>query len=298
MPAKQTTAEQRSAQQTTAEQRSARQRAIAQGPAKHRPARQRNPRGQGERLRDDIIEAASRLLADPAAPPLTLRAVAREVGVAATSVYLHFADIESLVMAVAERRFGELVRVQDESREESSDPCQQVRAGCLAYCEFGLAHRGHYQVMFANPLPIPADMPPEQFPGIVAFRRLIDSVTACIGAGPADERAFFTALLIWQQLHGIVSLRISRPRFPWPPLAETVTEAVDRLLAGARRLLVPGRFCLSFLPNGTWHHGPASLTPAPADAGSSSLACRTAPPARRPPPRTRTPRSSPSRSRS
>ena len=53
-------------------------------------ARQRNPRGQGERLRDDIIEAASRLLADPAAPPLTLRAVAREVGVAATSVYLHF----------------------------------------------------------------------------------------------------------------------------------------------------------------------------------------------------------------
>ena len=37
------------------------------GPAKQGTARQRNPRGQGERLRDDIIEAASRLLADPAA---------------------------------------------------------------------------------------------------------------------------------------------------------------------------------------------------------------------------------------
>jgi AcrR family transcriptional regulator len=295
------------AEQMTAEQRSARQRAIAQGPGqqgpgqqgpgKHGPARQRNPRGQGERLRDDIIEAASRLLADPAAPPLTLRAVAREVGVAATSVYLHFADIESLTLAVAERRFGELIRVQDEVREGSSDPCQQVRAGCLAYCEFGLAHQGHYQVMFANPLPMPADMPLEQFPGLASFRRLLDSVARCIGAEPTDEQAFFTAQLIWQQLHGIVSLRISRPRFPWPPLAETVTEAVDRLLAGARRLLVPGRFCLSFLPNGTWHHGPASLTPAPAAAGSSSLACRTAPPAHRPPPRTRTPRSSPSRSR-
>jgi len=70
--------------------------------------RQRNPRGQGERLRDDIIEAASRLLADPAAPPLTLRAVAREVGVAATSVYLHFDDIESLILAVADRLFTEL----------------------------------------------------------------------------------------------------------------------------------------------------------------------------------------------
>jgi AcrR family transcriptional regulator len=201
---------------------------------KQRPPRQRNPRGQGERLRDDIIEAASRLMADPAAPPLTLRAVAREAGVAATSVYLHFDDIESLVVAVADRRFGELVKIQLEARDQGADACQRVRAGCLAYCEFGLAHQGHYQVMFTNPLPMPAEMPPEQFPGIVAFRQLINSVADCIGAEPEDQRAFFTAQLIWQQLHGIVSLRISRPRFPWPPLAETVTEAVDRLLTGAR----------------------------------------------------------------
>jgi hypothetical protein len=89
--------------------------------------------------------------------------------------------------------------------------------------------------MFANPLPMPADMPPEQFPGLVAFRRLIDTVARCTGAEPADEQALLTAQLIWQQLHGIVSLRISRPRFPWPPLAETVTEAVGRLLTGTRR---------------------------------------------------------------
>lgn len=232
--AKHVTAEQMAEDQMTEEQRSARRRAIAQESGQRGPARQRNPRGQGERLRDDIIEAASRLLADPAAPPLTLRGVAREVGVAATSVYLHFADIDSLILAVAERRFGELVRLQDEARDESADPCQQVRAGCLAYCEFGLAHPGHYQVMFANPLPIPEDMPPEAFPGLVAFRRLIDAVARCIGAEPGDEQAFFTAQLIWQQLHGIVSLRISRPRFPWPPLTETVIEAVDRILAGAR----------------------------------------------------------------
>jgi AcrR family transcriptional regulator len=297
MPPEQTTAE-----QMTPEQRSARRRAIAEGAARPAPARQRNPRGQGERLRDDIIEAASRLLADPGAPPLTLRAVAREVGVAATSVYLHFADIESLTLAVAEHRFGELIRVQDQAREENPDPCQQVRAGCLAYCEFGLAHPGHYQVMFANPLPMPAGMSPEQFPGLASFRRLIDSVARCIGAEPTDEQAFFTAQLIWQQLHGIVSLRISRPRFPWPPLAETVTEAVDRLLAGARpgtaRLPGPGPPLSFFLPNGPRPHRPAALTPARADAGSSSPACRTALPAPLPPPRTRIPRSSPSWSRS
>jgi len=95
-------------------------------------------------------------------------------------------------------------------------------------------HQGHYQVMFTNPLPMPADMTPEQFPGWKAFQQLIDAVADCIGAEPGDQQAFLTAQLILQQLHGIVSLRISRPRFPWPPLAETVTEAVDRLLAGAQ----------------------------------------------------------------
>jgi AcrR family transcriptional regulator len=194
--------------------------------------RQRNPRGQGERLRDDIIEAASRLLADPAAPPLTLRAVAREVGVAATSVYLHFDSIESLLLAVAGRRVGELVRIQDEIAEQ--DPCEQAQAGCLAYCEFGLAHPGHYQVMFTNPLPMPQHMAPEQFPGWVPFQQLIDRVAACIGAEPGDPEAFRTAQLIWQQLHGIVSLRISHPKFPWPPLEPTVRTAVDRLLAAVR----------------------------------------------------------------
>jgi AcrR family transcriptional regulator len=221
--------------QTTARQCPAKPGLTALRPATPRAVRQRNPRGQGERLRDDIIEAASRLLADPAAPPLTLRAVARAAGVAATSVYLHFEDIESLVLAVAERRFGELGQLQDQALEQVADPCQRVRAGCLAYCEFGLANQGHYLVMFTNPLPLPDYVTPEEFPGRKAFQPLIDGVAQCIGAGPDDSEAFRTAQLIWQQLHGLVSLRISRPRFPWPPLAETVTEAVDRLLAGARR---------------------------------------------------------------
>ena len=193
-------------------------------------ARRRNPRGQGERLRDDIVEAASKLLADPASPPLTLRAVAREVGVAATSVYLHFADIQSLVVAVAERRFGELVQELEGALGSAATPREQVLAGCLAYCEFGLEHPGHYQVMFVSPLPTMETLPIEETPGFPVFRQLIDAVAAAIAPAATPSEATVTATLIWQQLHGIVSLRISRPRFPWPPLQETVTTSITRLL--------------------------------------------------------------------
>jgi AcrR family transcriptional regulator len=195
--------------------------------------RQRNPRGQGERLREDIIEAASRLLEDPAAPPLSLRAVAREVGVAATSVYLHFDDVESLVRAVASHRFTDLIRAQDAARADLADPCDRLRAACLMYCEFGLAHPGHYQVTFTNPLPVGDDLPWEQMPGQKAWEHFVEGVAPCLGRASDDPEAARTALLLWQQLHGIVSLRISRPRFPWPPLAETVTEALTRLTAAA-----------------------------------------------------------------
>ena len=195
--------------------------------------RQRNPRGQGERLREDIIEAASRLLADPAAPPLSLRAVAREVGVAATSVYLHFDDVESLVRAVASRRFTDLIRAQDEATAGVTDPCDRLRAACLKYCEFGLAHPGHYQVTFTNPLPVGEAVPWDQMPGQKAWQHFVEGVAPCIGRAPDDPEAARTALLLWQQLHGIVSLRISRPRFPWPPLAEAITDAVTRLTTPA-----------------------------------------------------------------
>jgi AcrR family transcriptional regulator len=199
--------------------------------------RQRNPRGQGERLREEIIEAASRLLEEPAAPPLSLRSVARSVGVAATSVYLHFDDCDALVRAVSVRHFGDLVRIQDEAVAGLADPRARVLAAALAYCDFGLAHPGHYYVMFSLPVPLAPPGPAgarERPPGQTALDRLLELVAACLGGDPGDSASKATALLIWQQLHGVVSLRISKPAFPWPPLAETVSDVVGRLLDGAR----------------------------------------------------------------
>src|SRR3954467_2567811 len=81
-----------------------------------RGARGRNRRGQGELLREEIIAAALRLLdelADDQA--LSLRAVAREIGIAATSVYIQFAD-RDLVLAAMERRHRDLINSIDPGR--------------------------------------------------------------------------------------------------------------------------------------------------------------------------------------
>ena len=190
--------------------------------------RHRNPRGQGGRLREDIVDAGSRLLADPAAPPLTLRGVARAAGVAATSVYLHFDDIDALILAVAERHFATLSQAQADARDRAATPREAVLAIALAYCDFGLANPGLYQVMFAEPLPASAD--PATIPGRAAFEQRTAAIAGYLGDDAGPDAAFRASVLLWQVLHGTVGLRISRQMFPWPPLAETVTDAVDRIL--------------------------------------------------------------------
>ena len=73
-------------------------------------------RGGGRQLRDEIVSAATRLLDEAGEDEsLSLRAVAREVGVAATSVYLHFADRDELLAAVMETTFTRMIRAADEA---------------------------------------------------------------------------------------------------------------------------------------------------------------------------------------
>jgi AcrR family transcriptional regulator len=198
-----------------------------------RARRTRSPQGEGARLRDELIGAADRLLArtgDEAG--LTLRAVAREAGVAAPSVYLHFAGREELVRAVLDRHFAGLREaLQTAVAAAGDDPTAQLRAGCLAYCRFGLAHPGPYRVMFGNRTAGFADDGFAEVPGADTFGSLVEGVAGCIAAGlapPGDPLRVATA--VWAALHGIVALRAAVPMFPWPPVEALIEDALVGLV--------------------------------------------------------------------
>jgi AcrR family transcriptional regulator len=206
-----------------------------EAPGRHRPARRvRNRRGEGGRLRDDILEAATRLLAERGSiDRVSLRAVARKVGIATTSIYLHFGDIEELAAAVVARAFAELDAARDKASEDISDPGEALLARSQAYCRFALDRPGLYQVMFGAALPDAQTLPSPQAPGRRSFEGLVQSVERCQRSPGIDEPVQL-ATLLWATLHGLVSLRINRPRFPWPPLEDQVADAV-RLIVGVDR---------------------------------------------------------------
>jgi AcrR family transcriptional regulator len=193
-------------------------------------ARTRNPRGQGDRLRVELVDAAIRMLAAVNhEQPLSLRALAREVGIAPQSVYLHFGSKPELLRAVVEALFAELQRRLDQAQGAQTNPTARLQAHCRAYCEYGLRHPGHYQLLFERQLTDSAGLAYEGSPGAKVFDNFVGAVrdcTQCRANLGQDPR--YVATAVWVGLHGIVSLRLGKPGFPWPP----VQTMIDTMLAG------------------------------------------------------------------
>jgi AcrR family transcriptional regulator len=203
----------------------------------------RNPQGQGGRLRAELIEAADRILSRTGTVEgLSLREVAREVGIATPSIYLHFPDKSSLVRAVLTARFEELGSAVRTAVEQAHGSAEQLRAGCLAYCRFALEHPNAYRVLFGRvsttPAPDPQAPPApgavEAFgahPGAAAFGFLVEGVAACMRDGTAPEGdPLRIATGVWTAMHGIVSLRGAAPGFPWPPLSQQLDDVLTGLV--------------------------------------------------------------------
>ena len=90
----------------------------------------------------------------------------------------------------------------------------------------------HYQVVFHRDLPPSLAANPEDTPGRRAFQVLVQAVQACQDAGAATATGdpFRLASLVWAAEHGLVSLRLSRPQFPWSDLDGLVDEAVTKIM--------------------------------------------------------------------
>ena len=169
---------------------------------------------------------------------VTLRAVAREIGIAAPSIYAHFPDRDAIVMAVVMRIFDELGEaIQKGTESAGQDPAARLVAGAEAYVAFGLGHPARYGVLFSErrmaaqdyckPVPIGPDGRPVLEFGAESFALLVEGIEACVKAGAsASTDVIADATAMWIALHGTVSLRTALPLFPWPDIGKFVSELV------------------------------------------------------------------------
>jgi AcrR family transcriptional regulator len=200
--------------------------------------RRRAPRGQGELLRNEILEATERLLLDSGGDEaaVSIRAVADAVGVTPPSIYLHFADKNELIFAVCEKHFTELDRLLQEAAAGSTDPLQSLRLRGRAYVRFGVDHPGPYRILFmSKPAMAPDWWTPERIQESASFMHLVEAVQACMEAGATAPRdPIQVSVAVWAGVHGVTSLLISKSALPWPDPDGLGEYMCDVLIQGLR----------------------------------------------------------------
>src|SRR5215469_16204891 len=160
-------------------------------------------------LREALLEAAIRLIAEVGPTAFTLREVARRAGVSHNAPYRHFHDRDDLMAAVAAQGFGELTRAMIEAAAGKSDALERLKCAGLGYVTFALRRPEHFTVMFDAPT-AEHKHPEAAAAAEEAFSTLLGFVKSCqeggqLTAGDLSE----TALLAWTMVHGIAKLAIT-----------------------------------------------------------------------------------------
>jgi AcrR family transcriptional regulator len=198
--------------------------------------RRRAPRGSGEHLREEILDAATELLLETGhAKAVSIRSVAQRVGVTPPSIYLHFADKDTLLDAVCARYFEkldeEMQRMAGQSGEDQPSTIDVLRAQGLAYVRFARQTPELYRIATMGESRPGSDVDVAlNSSAFVHMRHSIETLMA-EGVYPQDD-ATRLALEMWTVAHGLAALMISRPDLPWGDVEEFADRVMRSVCVG------------------------------------------------------------------
>ncbi|MCV7220236.1 TetR/AcrR family transcriptional regulator [Mycolicibacterium elephantis] len=194
--------------------------------------RRRAPRGSGDQLRDEILDATTDLLLETGnAKAVSIRSVAQRVGVTPPSIYLHFADKDALLDAVCVRYFEKLDEEMQSLAADAPSAIEVLRAQGLAYIRFAVKTPELYRIATMGEGRPGSDV--DMMLNTSAFLHLRTSVETLIAEEvfpPGDPVAL--ALQLWTVAHGVAAMLISRPYLPWGDAEEFADRVLRAVVVG------------------------------------------------------------------
>lgn len=164
--------------------------------------------GAGLDLREACIAEALAIISTAGAEKLSIREVARRIGVSHQAPYRHFASRDHLLAEIVRRAFADFAAAL-RSPPPSADPAADALAMGFAYVQFAFAEPLKYRLIFGGALPDPASHPEMMLGARDAFNVLrcsLKRVFEARGEQPDREAIDREALFAWSSLHGVVSL--------------------------------------------------------------------------------------------
>jgi AcrR family transcriptional regulator len=181
------------------------------------------------------VRAALELLEEGGTAELSLRAVARRAGVAASAPYRHYADRDALMSAVAAVGYRELAEFLAAAHPAPSTP-DALAAVAVAYVQFALRRPALFRVMFGEPCDRDSA---ERVAATEAISAYVAAIVRRAFPG-ADPDALATA--VWALVHGLAFLHLDGKLDASDPAAVTarVTAAVHAVLTASAAMTPAG----------------------------------------------------------
>lgn len=185
-------------------------------------------------LKERIIEAARQVLLSEGYRNFSLRKIAREIDVSATSIYLHFENKDDLVHTLMEEAIERLNNQLERQAKSHDDPIEKLEALAHEYANFALKHPREYQVIYLTSSDEMTRYPKDKFR---KARKGYEIVTNVLQQGVesgliAEDKPRMAAYTFWAQLHGVMSVVLSKRLDTRIEQQDFIDEAIDHIIKG------------------------------------------------------------------
>jgi AcrR family transcriptional regulator len=165
----------------------------------------RKPPSPPADLRSACLSAAWEVIASHGVEQLSLRDVARRLGVSHQAPYRHFPSRDHLLAEILRQCFTAFSAFLA-ARPAGADPHQDLHHLGLAYFAYADEHPLEYRLMFGHPWPTGPDHASVAEAARQAFAILVTALRRVHGPHVAAERVDHDALFVWSTIHGLSSL--------------------------------------------------------------------------------------------
>jgi AcrR family transcriptional regulator len=176
-------------------------------------------------IRSLILETAREGFIREGYENFSLRGLAQRIGYSPAAIYRYFKSKDEIFACLTAESFDLLMKASSiVVAKAGEDPVLVLKRGMHAYVAFGLQHPDHYRIAF---LVGGGEAKPPNRPR-AAYGSLRARIERCMEAGRFSAAdADLLAQSLWAAVHGVTSLLVQRPSFPWVARNKLVDRVID-----------------------------------------------------------------------
>ena len=187
-----------------------------------------------ENLRQIILNTAQEMFVQEGFGNVSMRKIADKIEYSPTTIYLYFKDKREIFSVLMAQYFTKLQQALDSVYSEKDDLITAMRKGMRTYIKCGLENPNYYKLGFMCTPELSRDAYlNDGVPGTDVFLGHRTLVEKCIREGLFRQMDVdLAAQVIWTMNHGIISLLISNPNFPWVDRELLIDQSIESTIAG------------------------------------------------------------------